>query len=104
MKRGVLLGIVACCAGAGGGASAVSAAEFEKPVRLKGGEEVVKVEAPGYAAPCLADIDRDGKADLLVGQFKDGKIRVYKGVGAGKFAAGDWLKADGEVALVPGVW
>ncbi|MBM3834312.1 MAG: hypothetical protein FJ403_13795 [Verrucomicrobia bacterium] len=65
---------------------------------------MVRVESPGYAAPCWADIDADGKKDLLVGQFKEGKIRVFKGLGDGKFAAGEWLKADGKVATVPGVW
>lgn len=81
-----------------------TAADFEAPVRLKGGDEFVRVESPGWACPCLADIDRDGKPDLLVGQFSKGKIRVYKGLGGSKFAAGEWLKAEGDVAEVPGVW
>ena len=87
-----------------GAASLAGAAEFERPVRLKGGAELVRVESPGYACPCLVDIDGDGKADLLVGQFAKGKIRVYKGLGDGRFAAGEWLKAEGAVAEVPGVW
>jgi hypothetical protein len=41
---------------------------------------------------------------LLVGQFNGGKIRVYRNLGDGKFAPGDWLKADGAVAEIPGVW
>jgi len=39
-----------------------------------------------------------------VGQFNKGKIRVYKGLGNMQFAAGTWLKAEGAVAEVPGVW
>ncbi len=78
--------------------------QFEKPVRLKAGDEFVKVEAPGWAAPCWADIDRDGKPDLLVGQFNKGKIRIYRNLGKGRLAEGRWLKAEGEVAEVPGVW
>jgi hypothetical protein len=80
------------------------AVEFDKPVRLKGGDEFVRVESPGYAAPCWDDIDGDGKKDLLVGQFNQGKIRVYKGLGGEKLAKGEWLKAEGKVATVPGVW
>jgi hypothetical protein len=49
-------------------------------------------------------VDGDGKKDLLVGQFNKGKIQVFKNLGGGKFAAGDWLKAEGQVAEVPGVW
>ena len=73
-------------------------------MRLEGGGAAIRVESPGYAAPCWADIDGDGKNDLLVGQFNGGKIRIFKSLGAGKLAAGEWLKADGKVAEVPGVW
>lgn len=49
-------------------------------------------------------MDGDGKKDLIVGQFNKGKMRVFKGLGGTKFAAGAWLKAEGQVAEVPGVW
>ena len=88
----------------GSGVACGSAAEFQPPVRLEGGGSPVRVESPGYAAPCWADIDGDGKKDLLVGQFNEGKIRVYKNLGGGKLAAGTWLQADGIDAEIPGVW
>lgn len=78
--------------------------QFEAPVRLTAGGEIIKVEAPGYASPCFADIDGDGERDLLVGQFKDGKILVCRGDGKGGLAKGEWLQAEGAVAEVPGVW
>ena len=81
-----------------------TATDFEAPVRMKAGDAFVKVEAPGYAAPCWHDVDGDGKGDLIVGQFNDGKLKVYRGLGDGKLAPGEWLKAGGEVAQVPGVW
>ena len=99
MKRRLLavLGLAVCVAPSG-------AADFETPVRLKGGDASVRVESPGYACPTWADVDGDGKKDLIVGQFAGGKMRVFKGLGGTKFAAGEWLKAEGKVAEVPGVW
>jgi hypothetical protein len=99
MSRQLLavLGLLGC-------AALCSALEFAPPVRLKAGKVPIRVEAPGYACPCLADVDGDGKLDLLVGQFNKGKIQVFKGLGGGKFAKGTWLKAEGQVAEVPGVW
>ena len=78
--------------------------QFESPVRLRAGDHPIKVEAPGYAAPCLFDVDKDGIADLVVGQFHDGKLQLFKGLGKGRYAAGTWLTAEGDVAQVPGVW
>jgi hypothetical protein len=86
------------------GTAVAGAAEFETPVRLTAGDAAVRVEKPGYAAPCWVDVDGDGKKDLVVGQFAGGKMRVFKGQGGTKFAAGEWLKAEGKVAEVPGVW
>jgi hypothetical protein len=99
MKERLFAAIGLACGAAAGGA-----AEFEPPVRLKAGGAAVRVERPGYAAPCWFDVDGDGKKDLLVGQFNKGKIQVFKNLGDGTFAAGDWLKAEGQVAEVPGVW
>ena len=81
-----------------------SAQEFETPVRLKANGVPIRVEAPGYAAPCWFDVDGDGKKDLVVGQFNKGKIKWYRNLGDGKFAEGQWLMADGKFAEVPGVW
>lgn len=78
--------------------------EFEAPVRMKGGDELIRVESPGYAAPAWTDIDGDGQKDLLVGQFAQGKIRVFKNQGGGTLAEGEWLQAEGATAEVPGVW
>jgi hypothetical protein len=77
---------------------------FSEPVRLKGGDEFIKTESPGYACPCWADMDSDGKKDLIIGQFNGGKMKVYRNLGDGKFDEGKWLEAEGDVAEVPGVW
>jgi hypothetical protein len=81
-----------------------SAIEFAPPVRLQADGVAIRVESPGYAAPCLADLGGNGKLDLLVGQFNKGKIQLFKGLGGGKFSKGTWLQAEGKDAEVPGVW
>ena len=89
------------------GVAVGGAAEFESPVRLKAEGVAIRVESPGYACPSWADVDGDGKKELLVGQFAGGKIKVFRPEGDGfapeKFAVGEWLKAEGEDATVPGV-
>lgn len=77
---------------------------FTEPVRLTAGGSPIRTEGPGYAAPALHDIDGDGHKDLVVGQFNNGKLKVYPGKADGTYGEGDWLMADGEVATVPGVW
>src|SRR5438552_1949056 len=99
MKQQLLaaLGLLCCSA-------RCSAIEFAPPVRLTAGGAAIRVEAPGYASPCLADLSGNGKMDLLVGQFNQGKIQLFKGLGGGKFSTGAWLLAEGKPAEVPGVW
>ena len=93
----VIFGSVAVTVGNG--------AEFDPPVMLKtASDEAIRVDSPGYAAPCWADINGDGKMELLVGQFSKGLIKVYEHQGDLKFGDGKWLEADGEPAEVPGVW
>jgi hypothetical protein len=99
MKQHLLTLLALFCGAALGGA-----AEFQPPVRLKAGGVPIRVESPGYAAPCWVDVDGDGKKDLVVGQFNKGKIKVYRNLGNGKFAEGVWLQADGKDAEIPGVW
>lgn len=81
---------------------------FEPPQKLQAAGKVVDTEEPGYASPCLADIDGDNVPELLVGQFNGGKIGVHKGSrsedGKLSFGARTWLQAGGADAEIPGVW
>lgn len=84
-------------------AGAVTAQAFEKPFRVKAQDGWVDTDV-GHAAPYLYDIDGDGKRDLLVGQFGDGKMRIYRNVGtdvAPDFAPHAWFEAGGRVATTP---
>lgn len=53
----------------------------------------------GHAAPIWVDFDRDGKPDLLVGEFGSGGIRFYKNIGTAgkpKFGSFEMLQAGGK--------
>ena len=88
MKQQLLATLGLFCFSALGGA-----AEFAPPVRLKAGGVPIRVEAPGYAAPCLADVDGDGKMDLLVGDCVT-LVSPAKGISDTEFARryADWNK------------
>lgn len=86
------------------GAAAPQDPQFHPPVRLTAEGAPIVAEDPGYACPTWHDIDGDQRADLIVGQFRDGKMRVHKNLGGGKFGKGEWLLAEGDIAQVPGVW
>jgi hypothetical protein len=105
MKRLHLLALAAAVAGP---PLAAGDYEFGAPRQVNGGDKAIVVEAPGYASPGLADLNGDGVPDLLVGQFREGKIGFYKGSkgedGKLSFGAHEWLQAGGEIAKIPGVW
>ena len=85
------------------GVTAWADSELEKPVAIKAGEEAISVKV-GHAAPFMADMDGDGKRDLLVGQMGDGHLRVYKNTGSNSkptFADFALFRAAGEDAKVP---
>ena len=77
--------------------------ELQQPFRVMAAAEPIDVDI-GHAAPFLADIDRDGIKDLLVGQFGEGKLRIYKNIGTNidpKFDKFTWFKAGAELGKVP---
>jgi hypothetical protein len=79
------------------------ATDLEPPIRLLAGGQPINVDM-GHAAPFVADLKGDGQMVLLVGQFGDGKLRLYPNVGTKKdpqFDKFEWLQAGGKVVSVP---
>jgi len=77
--------------------------DLEKPVQIQAAGKAVDTDI-GHAAPCMYDFDRDGKRDLLVGQFGGGKMKIFRNIGTNEkpeFAAEQWFEVDGTVAAVP---
>jgi hypothetical protein len=104
MKTGLwptLCGLALC--GAASGLSAAALPTLDSPAKIMAGNQPIAVEI-GHAMPFVVDFNRDGKKDLLVGQFGGGKCRVYLNQGTDaepKFGDYTWLKAAREVATVP---
>jgi len=78
------------------------ARELMPPVRLQAAGKPIDTDV-GHAAPFVADFDGDGVKDLLVGQFGEGILWVYRNEGTNahpRYAAGVKFKdgaADGRV-------
>lgn len=74
-----------------------------EPQLLKDGDTPINVEI-GHAAPNVLDVNRDGKKDLLVGQFGGGKLRIYTNQGTETepvFKGFKFLTSNGKEASVP---
>ncbi len=57
------------------------AAELRQPVAICVNGVPLDVEHAGQAAPFVADVDGDGRKDLLVGEACMGRLRIYRNVG-----------------------
>jgi len=80
-----------------------AAQQFHDPVRLEAGGQPITTDI-GHSAPYVYDFDGDGVRDLLVGQFGEGKLRIYRNIGTNdrpRYAKHEWFKADGKIATVP---
>ena len=77
--------------------------DLAPPVQLQAGGRPINVDM-GHAAPFVADVKGDGRMVLLVGQFGQGKLRLYPNIGTRrepKFDQFEWFQAGGKVASVP---
>ena len=77
--------------------------DLEQPVRLEAAGKPIDTNI-GHAAPFVCDFDGDKIKDLLVGQFGEGILWIYRNEGTNsqpKLAAGVKLKDGKEDGRVP---
>jgi len=85
------------------GPTATLSPELNPPVRLEAAGKPIDTDV-GHAAPFVGDFDGDGVKDLLVGQFGEGLLWIYKNTGtnaAPKLAAGVKFKDGHKDGRVP---
>ncbi|MCP4708432.1 MAG: hypothetical protein GY869_07400 [Planctomycetes bacterium] len=76
---------------------------FAKPIRLEADGKFINVDV-GHAAPFVYDFDNDSKRDLLVGQFGQGRLRIYRNIGGDlkpRYDKEQWFKAGGDFGQIP---
>ncbi len=107
MFKSVLLAAMAGGQAAGGAGAQTDLVgldpELSPPVRIEAAGKPIDT-AIGHAAPLVADFDGDGVPDLLVGQFGEGKLWIYRNEGtaaAPKLAAGQLFKDGADNGRIP---
>ena len=103
---GALAGLTSATAGpetVDPAAHAAPGSTLHPPTRLMVAGKPLDVDT-GHAAPAVLDWDGDGVRDLLVGQFGDGKLRIFKNFGsdaAPRFYGFEYFRAGGEDGTIP---
>jgi hypothetical protein len=80
-----------------------AARELALPVRVEAAGKPIDTDI-GHAAPFVGDFDGDSVPDLLVGQFGDGILWIYRNEGTRaniRLAAGVKFKEGSEDGRVP---
>jgi hypothetical protein len=78
--------------------------ELRKPAHVEAAGRPLDVERSGHAAPFVGDFFEDGTLVLMVGEYSEGRLRIYRNVGTRhkpRFESYTWFEAGGKIASVP---
>ncbi len=87
-----------------GPACAADPGSLLPPVPVQAAGKPLDVEHEGHSAPFVGDFYEDGGLCLLVGQYDNGRLRIYRNTGtraAPRFDSYTWFEAGGKIASVP---
>lgn len=85
-------------------AESALADDLAPPVHVQAAGQPIDVAIVGHSAPFYGDIDGDGIKDLLVGQFDEGQLRIYRNLGTNsspRFEGHECFEAGGAIGTVP---
>jgi hypothetical protein len=78
--------------------------ELLPPAQIQADGKALDIQREGHAAPFIGDFYEDGGLCLLVGQFDNGRLRIYRNTGTRakpRFDSYTWFEAGGKIASVP---
>ena len=87
-----------------GPAPAHGRGDLRAPVQIQAAGKALDIERQGHSAPFVGDFYENGGLCLLVGQFDNGRLRIYRNAGTRarpRFDSYKWFEAGGKVASVP---
>src|SRR5688572_25662701 len=74
------------------------------PVCIQAGGQPLDVKRVGHAAPFVGDFGGTGRMYLLVGQFHEGRLRIYRNTGTNsepRYDSYAWFRAGADLGRVP---
>jgi len=98
------LSLIACLLAIVGCSNTEELGVLGAPVKMMAGEKPIDIQRTAHSAPFVGDFDGDGLDDLLVGEFHEGRMRVYLNIGSidqPKFDQFERFTAGGGLGRVP---